>query len=184
MQIEVENKLTELQADTLVVGVWCGGENGKPELTPSAVAVDKAGGLISAQIEAGDFKGKPSEVAVFYGVAELDDSRSFTLQPDGSVAPRKVPPASSHASAMDADRATTHCGCRGACTVRWEKSVSATVSRSSACAPKAENDRIARRNHSSTFFIVRPPPRILYQKIASCAIGCTASKDKSPHWKT
>ena len=32
MQIEVENKLTELQADTLVVGVWCGGENGKPEL--------------------------------------------------------------------------------------------------------------------------------------------------------
>ena len=34
MQIEVENKLTELQADTLVVGVWCGGENGKPELTP------------------------------------------------------------------------------------------------------------------------------------------------------
>ena len=26
MQIEVENKLTELQADTLVVGVWCGGE--------------------------------------------------------------------------------------------------------------------------------------------------------------
>lgn len=79
MQIEVENKLTELQADTLVVGVWCGGENGKPELTPSAVAVDKAGGLISAQIEAGDFKGKPSEVAVFYGVAGLDFKRVIVV---------------------------------------------------------------------------------------------------------
>ena len=43
MQIEVENKLTELQVDTLVVGVWCGGEEGKPELTASAQAVDNLG---------------------------------------------------------------------------------------------------------------------------------------------
>ena len=68
MQIEVEKKITELQADTLVVGVWCGGEEGKPELTASAQAVDNLGGLLSAQIKAGDFKGKPSEVAVFYAV--------------------------------------------------------------------------------------------------------------------
>ena len=48
MKIEVEKKLTELQADTLVVGVWCGGEEGEPELTASAPAVANLGGLLSA----------------------------------------------------------------------------------------------------------------------------------------
>ena len=79
MQIEVEKKLTELQADTLVVGVWCGGEEGKPELTASAQAVDNLGGLLSAQIKAGDFKGKPSEVAVFYAVPGLDFKRVIAV---------------------------------------------------------------------------------------------------------
>ena len=79
MQIEVEKKITELQADTLVVGVWCGGEEGKPELTASAQAVDNLGGLLSAQIKAGDFKGKPSEVAVFYAVPGLDFKRVIAV---------------------------------------------------------------------------------------------------------
>lgn len=79
MQIEVEKKLTELQADTLVVGVWCGGEEGKPELTASAQAVGNLGGLLSAQIKAGDFKGKPSEVAVFYAVPGLDFKRVIAV---------------------------------------------------------------------------------------------------------
>lgn len=68
MQIEVAKTLEKLQGDTLVVGVWGALENGSPELTPAAQAVDQAGGLISAQIQAGDFNGKTCEVSVLYGV--------------------------------------------------------------------------------------------------------------------
>lgn len=69
MQIEVAKTMKDLQADTLVVGVWGAEENEKPELTVAAADIDAAGGLISAQIEAGDFNGKASEVTVLYGVA-------------------------------------------------------------------------------------------------------------------
>lgn len=75
MQIDVVKSALNLKVDTLVVGVWCGGEAGKPALTEAAAAVDKACGQISAQIEAGDFKGKPAEIAVLYGVKGVDAKR-------------------------------------------------------------------------------------------------------------
>lgn len=69
MHIEIAKTIKELVADTLVVGVWQSQEADKPDMTQAAADIEALGGMISAQIAAGDFSGKAEETAVFYGVA-------------------------------------------------------------------------------------------------------------------
>lgn len=64
MQIEVAKTAPEISGATLVLGVWGGVKDGKPEMTPAAAEFDKVTGLITAQIEAGAFCGKAEESVV------------------------------------------------------------------------------------------------------------------------